>query len=72
MSQSWPHGVYDFSESSSAKQTEACLLVRNAISRGIMSTKATIEGKECFQLGINVVFYAHAESSKWLMSRMKK
>ncbi len=26
----------------------------------------------CYQLGVNVVFYAHAEYSKWLLSRMKK
>ncbi len=26
----------------------------------------------CYQLGVNVIFYAHVEYSKWLMSRMKK
>ena len=26
----------------------------------------------CYQLGVNVIFYAHAEYSKWLTSRMKK
>ena len=26
----------------------------------------------CFQLGTNVIFYAHAEYSKWLHARMKK
>ncbi len=26
----------------------------------------------CYQLGVNVMFYAHAEYAKWLMSRMKK
>ena len=26
----------------------------------------------CYQLGVNVIFYAHSEYSKWLSSRMKK
>lgn len=26
----------------------------------------------CYQLGVNVIFYAHAEYTKWLSSRMKK
>jgi len=26
----------------------------------------------CYQLGVNVIYYAHAEYSKWLSSRMKK
>ena len=26
----------------------------------------------CYQLGVNVIYYAHAEYAKWLMSRMKK
>ena len=26
----------------------------------------------CYQLGVNVIFYAHVEYSKWLMSRAKK
>ena len=26
----------------------------------------------CYQLGVNVINYAHAEYSKWLQSRMKK
>ncbi len=36
------------------------------------SNVPTVVWESCYQLGTNVIFYAHAEYSKWLMSRMKK
>ena len=45
--------------------------IGDAWADGHAGVKAEIK-EFCDQLGVNVIFYAHAEYSKWLSSRMKK